>query len=349
MVDCGLWIVDCGMWIVMKKIYYIVILVLVLTGCAKSRYFINEGHTFGTYYNIRYEASHDLEKQIVARLHEYDASLSFFNDSSIVSRINHNEEVVTDSLFEAMWTTACEVSELSQGAFDITCAPLISAWGFGKDKGIEYLRQHPIGQRQIDSLMSIIGYRKMSLKEHHVTKQDPRVTINASAIAKGQGCDGIAALLAANGCENYLVDIGGEVVAKGLNPKGEPWKIGISKPIDDPTGTVRELQEIIATTDLSMASSGNYRQFYYDGTERRSHTIDPRTGYPVQHSLLGATVVSSSCMRADALATACMVLGARAALEMIEKDNDSECYLIVHEGEENKVIISSGWNNLIGR
>ena len=330
-----------------RKILFIGFIVLVLTGCAKPRYFVNEGHTFGTYYNIRYEATKDLEKQIIAHLHNYDASLSFFNDSSIISRINRNEEVVTDSLFEAMWATAYEVSELSQGAFDITCAPLISAWGFGKDKGLEYLQKHPLGQRQIDSLMAITGYRKVHLHDHHITKQDPRLTMNASAIAKGQGCDGIAALLAANGCENYLVDIGGEVVAKGLNAKGEPWKIGISKPIDDPTGTMRELQEIIATTGLCMASSGNYRQFYYDGNERRSHTIDPRTGYPVQHSLLGATVVANSCMRADALATACMVLGARAALEMIEKDGNSECYLIVHEEGENKVIKSTGWDGWI--
>ncbi len=326
-----------------RKILFIGFIVLVLTGCAKPRYFINEGHIFGTYYNIRYEASKDLEKSIIACLNSYDASLSFFNDSSIISRINRNEEVVTDSLFETMWVTAYEVSELSQGAFDITCAPLISAWGFGKDKGIDYLRSHPVSQATIDSLMNITGYRKLTIKEHRVTKQDPRLTMNASAIAKGQGCDGVAALLAANGCENYLVDIGGEVVAKGMNAKGEPWKIGISKPIDDPTGTVRELQQVIATSDIKMASSGNYRQFYFDGDERRSHTIDPRTGYPVQHSLLGATVVSNSCMRADALATACMVLGANAALEMIENDPHSECYLIVDKNGELVVKTSSGW------
>lgn len=326
-----------------KKYYYIVVLLLVLTGCAKSRYFINEGYVFGTYYNIRYEASKNLEPQIQECLKTYDRSLSFFNDSSIVSRINRNEEVETDSLFEVMYQTANEVSRMSQGAFDITCAPLISVWGFGKDKGIEYLKQHPVNQEILDSLMSIIGYSKMRLEDHHIIKQDPRMTINASAIAKGQGCDGIAAMLTAHGCENYLVDIGGEVVAKGYNQQGEPWRIGISKPIDDPTGTMSELQEIITTTNLCMASSGNYRQFYYDGNERRSHTIDPRTGYPVQHNLLGATVTSSSCMRADALATACMVLGATAALEMIENDTDSECYLIVHEDGENKVITSRGF------
>lgn len=334
----------------MKKSLLIVLaLMALLPACKKQRYFINEGYVFGTYYNIRYQASHDLEPDIQACLARYDASLSYFNDSSIVSRINRNEDVETDSLFEKMYETAFEVSAMSQGGFDITCAPLINIWGFGKDKGADYLKTVNVTQEMLDSLMAITGFLNVTLTDHHIYKRDPRITINASAIAKGLGCDGVAELLAQNGCVNYLVDIGGEVVAKGYNQKGEPWKIGISKPVDDPTGQVKELQDIVATTDLCMASSGNYRQFYYDGQERRSHTIDPRTGYPVNHNLLGATVVAKSCMRADALATACMVLGAQAALEMIENDGASECYLIVHEEGENKIITSRGWNNWIGK
>lgn len=334
----------------MKKSLLIVLaLVALLPACKKQRYFINEGYVFGTYYNIRYQAAHDLEPDIQACLARYDASLSYFNDSSIVSRINRNEDVETDSLFEKMYETAFEVSAMSQGGFDITCAPLINIWGFGKDKGADYLKTVNVTQEMLDSLMAITGFLNVTLTDHHIYKRDPRITINASAIAKGLGCDGVAELLAQNGCVNYLVDIGGEVVAKGYNQKGEPWKIGISKPVDDPTGQVKELQDIVATTDLCMASSGNYRQFYYDGQQRRSHTIDPRTGYPVNHNLLGATVVAKSCMRADALATACMVLGAQAALEMIENDGASECYLIVHEEGENKIITSRGWNNWIGK
>ena len=139
----------------------------------------------------------------------------------------------------------------------------------------------------------------------------------------------IATVLRANGCDNYLVDIGGEVVAHGINAKGEPWRIGITKPNLNNEGAQEELQEILAVSDICMATSGNYRNFYYDGSVRRSHTIDPRTGYPVQHSLLSATVVSSSCMRADALATACMVLGAEEALDLIQRAGDAACYLIV--------------------
>ena len=332
-----------------KHVLFILVLLAVLSGCKKPRYFINEGYVFGTYYNIRYQALEDLEADIQNCLYQYDQSLSYFNDSSIVSRINRNEDVETDSLFEKMYEIAFEVSALSQGAFDITCAPLIDIWGFGKDKDAEYLKSLNIAQETLDSLIAITGFLNITLTDHHIYKRDPRITINPSAVAKGLGCDGVADLLVQKGCQNYLVDIGGEVVVKGYNQKGEPWKIGISKPIDDPTGEIKELQDIVSTTDLCMASSGNYRQFYYDGKERRTHMIDPRTGYPVNHNLLGATVVAKTCMRADALATACMVLGADAALDMIEHDGASECYLIVHENGENKVLTSRGWNNWIGR
>lgn len=326
-----------------KHLLWICVLTTTLVSCQKERYFINEGRVFGTTYNIRYQATQNLEPEIQSCLARYDASLSFFNDSSIVSKINRNEDVETDSLFEKMYETAYEVSCMSQGGFDITCAPLIDIWGFGKDKDAEYLKSHQVSQETLDSLMQITGFLNVTLTDHHIYKRDPRLTINPSAIAKGLGCDGVAELLRQKGCKNYLVDIGGEVVAKGVNQKGEPWKIGISKPIDDPTGAIQEVQEIIATNDLCMASSGNYRQFYYAGQERRSHTIDPRTGYPVNHSLLGATVIAKSCMRADALATACMVLGADAALEMIEEDSNSECYLIISKNGETQVITSSGW------
>ena len=173
---------------------------------------------------------------------------------------------------------------------------------------------------------------------------DTRIQLDASAIAKGYGCDVIANYLASQGCENYLVDIGGEVVCKGHSSKGAKWRLGITKPIDDPTGEIEEIEEIIEVNDVCIASSGNYRRFYYDdGGERRSHTVDPRTGYPVNHSLLSATVVAKSGIRADALATACMVLGEEKALEMIEKTEDASCHLIIAEGDGTRISVSSRW------
>lgn len=300
-------------------------------------YFANKGTVFSTYYNIQYQAGADLHDSILAAFDAFDRSLSMFNSASVISRINHNQDTLTDAFFEQMWAEAEHVYTLSGGAFDITVAPLVNLWGFG------FKNREQVTKEKIDSVLPLVGFEKVALREHHVWKADERMMLDASAVAKGQACDVIAALLASHGAENYLVDIGGEVVAKGLSRHGEPWRIGITKPIDDPTGESKALQEIIQTTDICMATSGNYRNFYYEGGERRSHTIDPRTGYPVQHSLLSATVVASSCMRADALATACMVLGADEAKQMLEQAGDAAGYFIVAQGDSTIVITTENF------
>lgn len=309
----------------------------------KAEYFHNEGKVFGTYYNIRYEATADLQDSIRAAFQAFDNSLSMFNPHSILSAINDNRDTTTNAAFEAMWAEATRVHSLSNGAFDITVAPLVKAFGFGRKSD----RYAAISRQTIDSLREFVGFEKVALIDHKVVKSDPRVQIDAGAVAKGQACDMIAEVLRRNGCTNYLVDIGGEVVCHGLNAKGEPWHVGITKPNLNNEGAQDELQEILSLTDVCMATSGNYRNYYYAGTERRSHTIDPRTGYPVQHSVLSATVVSSTCMRADALATACMVLGADQALDMIRRAEDAACYLIVAQNDSLTVVSSQNWAELI--
>ena len=303
------------------------------------RYFRNEGKVFGTYYNIRYEARTDLQDSINAALQAFDNSLSMFNPHSVLSAINANRDTTTDGAFEAMWAEAERIHALSGGAFDITVAPLVKAFGFGR-KSDQY---STISSQTIDSLREFVGFEKVALVNHRVVKDDYRIQLDAGAVAKGQACDMIAEMLRRQGCTNWLVDIGGEVVAHGVNDKGEAWHIGITKPNLNNEGAQDELQEVLAVRDICMATSGNYRNYYYADGERRSHTIDPRTGYPVQHSVLSATVVSSSCMRADALATACMVLGAEQALDMIDRANDAACYLIVAENDSLCVVESTKW------
>ena len=313
---------------------------------AESReYYHNEGKVFGTYYNIRYEATEDLKDSIHAAFEAFDASLSMFNPHSILSAINDNRDTTTNAFFEAMWAEAEDVYTLSGGAFDITVAPLVNYWGFGNTS--RYRDTEKSIHREIDSIRRFVGFDKVELIDHRVYKSDPRVQIDGGAVAKGQACDVIAELLRHNGCENYLVDIGGEVVAKGKNAKGAPWHIGITKPNINNEGAQDELQEILEVTDIAMATSGNYRNFYYDGDVRRSHTIDPRTGYPVQHSVLSATVISSRCMRSDALATACMVLGQKEALAMIEQARDAACLLIVAQGDSLVTVVSERWKERI--
>ena len=310
---------------------------------SKPCYHHNEGKVFGTYYNIRYEARQDLQPQIDSAFAVFDNSLSLFNPHSILSAVNANRDTTTNALFEDMFSEAGRVYALSDGAFDITVAPLVNYWGFGsKNRNIEISKS-----RDIDSISEFVGFEKVALEDHTIIKTDPRVQLDGGAVAKGQACDMIATLLRAEGCENYLVDIGGEVVAHGLNAKGEPWHVGITKPNLNNEGAQEGLQEILSVTDICMATSGNYRNYYYAGDERRSHTIDPRTGYPVQHSVLSATVVAGTCMRADALATACMVLGEEKALNMIARAEDAACYLIVAQNDSLVTVTSPNWEEII--
>ena len=327
-------------WIALGFAIIAAVLLLLLPNTPKKQYYHNQGNVFGTYYNIRYEGTEDLHTAIQQRLQEFDHSLSMFNPQSVISHINRNDSVVTDSLFEAMYHEAHAISQLSGGAFDITVAPLVNAWGFGTKIQEPRTKNQDIN---LDSIKAFVGYQHIRLNNHHLEKDDNRITLDASAIAKGYACDVVADLLRENGCHNLLVDIGGEVVLQGVNEKGNAWRVGITRPTIDATGAEKELQEVIASSDLCMATSGNYLQYYFVDGQRRSHTIDPRNGYPVQHSLLSATVTASTCMRADALATACMVLGEQAALDMINQTKDAACYLIIADSDTLRIATSQRW------
>ena len=327
-------------WIALGFAIIAAVLLLLLPNTPKKQYYHNQGNVFGTYYNIRYEGSEDLHTAIQQRLQEFDHSLSMFNPQSVISKVNRNDSVLIDTLFEAMYHEAHAISQLSGGAFDITVAPLVNAWGFGTKIQEPRTKNQDIN---LDSIKAFVGYQHIRLNNHHLEKDDNRITLDASAIAKGYACDVVADLLRENGCHNLLVDIGGEVVLQGVNDKGNAWRVGITRPTIDATGAEKELQEVIASSDLCMATSGNYLQYYFVDGQRRSHTIDPRNGYPVQHSLLSATVTASTCMRADALATACMVLGEQAALDMINQTTDAACYLIIADSDTLRIATSQRW------
>ena len=252
-----------------------------------------------------------------------DNSLSPFNKRSIITHINNNDSIIVDSLFTEVFRNAQVVYEESHGAFDPTVAPLVNAWGFGFKNGIE------VNTSTIDSLRSLIGMNRISLTNGHIVKEDPRIMLDFSAIAKGYGSDRVARVLDSCGVKNYMVEIGGEVVVKGSNHHGNPWGIGINKPIDDSLSANQELQTVLRLQDCAIATSGNYRNFYYKDGVKYAHTIDPRSGYPVQHSLLSATVIADNCMRADALATAFMVIGVDSAMAYCERHPEIDGYFIV--------------------
>ena len=324
-------------WFALVFVIIAALVLLLFPSEPKMRYYHHEGKIFGTYYNIRYEGSMDLHNQIQERLASFDASLSMFNQESVIARINRNEEVCTDSLFERMYHEAQVVSRMSDGAFDITVRPLVNAWGFGNNS------QHTASPN-VDSIMAFVGYDKIRLIDHHLVKTDERITLDASAIAKGYACDVVANLLRENGCENLLVDIGGEVVLQGVNDKARPWRVGITRPTINATGAEQELQEVIESSNLCMATSGNYLQYYYHDGQRRSHTIDPRTGYPVSHNLLSATVIAPDALTADAYATYCMVIGLEQSKMFIESVPEMEACLIYDDAGEFRIWKSSGFD-----
>lgn len=280
------------------------------------------GTIFGTTYHITYQYDDDLQPELEARMKDVDNALSMFNKESIIAKVNNNQPVELNEMFVEVFQQAQKISEDTDGAFDITVAPLVNAWGFG------FKNEQMPDKHAVDSLMAIVGYKKVSYDGKHIIKRDPRITLDCSAIAKGYGVDVVARLLEEKGISNYMVEIGGEVVTHGISEKRVPWKIGVTKPTDDPLQEGNELQTVLNLTDKAMATSGNYRNFYYKGKHKYAHTIDPKTGYPVQHSILSATVLTNSCMRADAYATAFMVMGFEGAKKILERNSDLMAYLI---------------------
>ena len=289
----------------------------------------NTGYIFGTVYHITYQYDTDLNAEILAELNKVDASLSMFNKQSVITRVNNNQNIEVNDMFTDVFTLAEKISNDTNGAFDITVAPLVNAWGFGFKNG-----QLPT-RVMVDSLKSFVGYKRVTLIDKHVKKDDPRTTLDCGAIAKGYGCDMVAELLRRKGVANFMVEIGGEVVTCGISDRRLPWKIGVTKPSDDSLNQNQELQAVLNVTDKAMATSGNYRNFYYKDGKKYAHTIDPHTGFPVQHSLLSATVLADRCAVADAYATSFMVMGLEKAKEVLKRNPKLMAYFIYADEKGN--------------
>ena len=322
----------------MKKVLPIlfILVVLVVAGIAVGRknadYQHDSGLVFGTSYNITYQSNDNLKPEIEKTLAEVDASLSPFNEKSVITHVNKNEAVTLDDHFITVFRLSSEIYKDTEGAFDITVAPLVNAWGFGFKNGITP------DCHAIDSLMQFVGFDKVKLQDGKIIKTDDRLMLDCSAIAKGYGVDAVARLLKSKGIDNYMVEIGGEIVASGENPKGSPWRSGVSKPDDDSVNVSNEIQGIINISNRAMATSGNYRNFYYKGGKKYAHTIDPKTGCPVQHSILSATVVSDECAKADAYATAFMVMGLDKAKAVLARHKDMMAYFIYSDDKGNNKV-----------
>jgi FAD:protein FMN transferase len=337
----------------MKKIYYFVlvsIVIVVLSGNCQlikpeKEYKKIEGFIQGTTYHITYEfkKNKDLKPEIEKLLHDFDMSLSNYEPNSIISRVNNNDpDVQVDDLFIEVFNKSAEVNQRTGGAFDITVAPIVNAWGFGFKPGMD------VDSSIIDSLMQFVGMEKVKLENRKVIKSNPSVMLDVNALAQGYSVDIVCRYLDKKKVNNYLVEIGGELKSKGYNPKGTDWKIGVDKPVDGNMEAGQSLQAILAIKGKALATSGNYRKFYEKNGIKYAHTMNPKTGYPVLSRLLSATVLADDCMTADAYATAFMVFGIDKSIDFLSKNKYLEGYLVYTDDQGNfKVYTSQGMKNHI--
>ncbi|SEU13618.1 thiamine biosynthesis lipoprotein [Draconibacterium orientale] len=327
-----------------QRILLLLGLILIFQACttSTSKYIANNGTIYGTYYSIKYESpkGEDLQPAIDEELQRLSRIFSHYDKQSTITKVNNNSPVELEQEFTTCFLKAEEIALITHGAFDITAGPLINAWGFGPED-----RQKMTAEK-VDSLKQICGYEKIRFENGQIVKENPHMTINMSAIAKGYTCDLIGEFLQKKGCLNYMVDIGGEVVAKGVNDKHKVWTIGIREPIENPFEN--ELSAALMLNNRAMATSGNYLNFYEEDGKKYAHTIDPISGYPVQHSLLSASVIARDCMTADAFATAFMVLGKDAGIEIARLVPGMEIYFIyADENGENQVYMSEGFEEML--
>ncbi len=300
---------------------------------------------FGTTYKVVYEHTRPLDAEIRARLDSIDVSLSMFNKSSVLARVNRNQAVAVDTFFAEVFSLAKRIAGETGGAFDPTVAPLVNAWGFGFKEGTLP------DVEEVDSLRCLVGYEKVSLRGRAVEKADSCMMLDFGAIAKGYGVDAVAARLHAEGGENYMAEIGGDIVARGRNAGGKRWRIAVSRPVEG-SGNVSaaDHQTVLAVSDMALATSGNYRNFYYKDGKKYAHTINPVSGQPVQHDLLSASVFAPTCAEADAYATAFMVMGAEEARRFLASHPNLMAYLIcAGTGDSMEIWHSPSLDSLIVR
>jgi FAD:protein FMN transferase len=311
------------------------LLVLFTSGCKENKpAFANfTGYTQGSTYSIVYENKKkidpaELRQKVEKTLSDFEMSLSLYKDSSVLSKINRNEDAVPDSFFTEVFRKSVIISEMTGGAFDITVGPLVRAWGFGPDSHKSFT------DSKRDSLLKLVGMSKVSLINGRLIKSDPHISLDFNAIAQGYSVDVICRLFDNLGIKNYLVEIGGEVRAKGKK-EGNLWRIGIDKPVDNNMTPGKTLQAIIKISDKALATSGSYRKFYIEDGIKYSHEIDPKTGYPAKNTLLSASIIADDCSTADGIATACMVFGKDKTIEFLDTHPEFEAFLVYSDDSGN--------------
>ena len=303
----------------MNKILFVLVIAILFIQCGeqKENTIQFSGEAQGTTYQITYlsESGENYQEQVDSILKVIDLSLSTYVPSSIISLINSNSSATVDQHFLNVFNAAQEISANTNGYFDVTVGPLINAWGFGSSK------KENVDSSLFDSLLKNVGYELVQLENDKLVKKNPALMLDFNAIAQGYTVDVLADFLEEKDIQHYLIELGGEVKAKGRKKNGELWTVGIDQPNEKQTEG-RSLQAVIQLDNGALATSGNYRKFYIENGQKYSHIIDPHTGYPAKNNLLSATVIAPQCMTADAYATAFMVMGLDKSKQFLQDNPD---------------------------
>lgn len=306
----------------LRKIAPFFVLILLLNSCAEEKITNFQGSALGTYYSITYMGGENpqLQAGVDSILADISYQFSIFDTTSIIYRINKGDSLPLTEDMKLVYEVSQKVSSITEGAFDITVAPIVNLWGFGKEK-----RTH-VEQWEIDSVMQFVGFSKIKLQNDYLIKSDPRIQLNFNAIAKGFAVDKVAQFLVSQGYANCIVDIGGEVVALGTKD-GQQWQVGIQTPTNEADGAI-DSQYAFPMKNRAVATSGNYRNYIEKDGKRYSHIISPKTGNPEKSTLLSVSVIAKDCVTADAYATAFMVLGMEKSLEIVKRNPSLAVYFI---------------------
>ncbi|MBL4586859.1 MAG: FAD:protein FMN transferase [Flavobacteriales bacterium] len=287
------------------------------------------GFTQGTTYKVVYYSNGaDLQYQIDSLLLSFDRVLSTYQQSSYISKWNRNEhnEQEQPQLFKTQLKRAIELNKLTQGTFDITVSPLMEYWFTNNWESTK------IDSATVDSLMKNVGMKFVVMKNGNYIKTNPNVRLDVNAVAQGFSVDVLSLYLQSQGIFNYLVEVGGEVRVNGTKPNEEPWKVGIDRPSDD-GNLEHELALTVELKNRSLATSGNYRKFVEIDGQKFGHSLNPQTGYPAKTDILSATIIADDCLTADALATACMVMGFEKAKKFVEATPEVDAVFIYTDSE----------------
>ncbi len=314
----------------MRKYGIVLITMVLMSSCDKMYFQKFEGSALGTYYSVIYKGKENtgLQPAVDSLLNSINETFSIFNPSSIISKINNNQEVTLNSDFVEVFLLAQQIGMETEGALEMTIGPLVNLWGFGKDN-----RNTDISQATIDSILTLVGYQKIRLIDGEIIKDNPSIQLNFNAIAKGYAVDKVADFMVGKGYKDCIVDIGGEIVAKGKKYHDQEWNIGIQTPTRTRDGELRSEQSF-HLKDRATATSGNYRNYFEENGQRYTHIIDPATGRPEKTNLLSVTVIADRCVTADAYATAFMVMGKNKTKDFMTKHPELTCILIYDKNGE---------------